>query len=494
MTTDTEIPRNEVNRRPDQTMRIGWARADLTPDQPVLLCGQFHARVSEGVRDPVTATALAIEGAGTAGDGGAHAVLVSCDLVAISEALRDAVRERLHGVGGLDPAAVILGATHTHTAPEISEWTPELDYGSMDRADYIAFAAERIAGAVCTAWEGRAAGGMSFGLGHAVVGHNRRWVDDCGRAHMYGNTSDPTFQHIEGWEDHALNLFATWNADGGLTGLVVNLACPSQVSENEFQVSADFWHETRIALRKRFGKELHILGQVSAAGDLSPHHIIRRRAEERMQALAARSRRDEIATRITAGVAAVMPILEREIAWAPLIRHRHRTLALSGRNLTQADADHAAREAAACRSEYDRLKVALANDPEHRSRPRWYVDISRAAAGAAWNESVARRFEAGPQKHEVEVHALRIGDLGFATNPFELYLDYGARMMARSPAVQTCIVQLSSGIDGYLPADRAARAGGYGAVPASAPVGPEGGAELVAATLEMLESIWVENA
>lgn len=40
---------------------IGWAQTDITPDAPVLLAGQFHTRVSEGVLDPVTATILAFE-------------------------------------------------------------------------------------------------------------------------------------------------------------------------------------------------------------------------------------------------------------------------------------------------------------------------------------------------------------------------------------------------------------------------------------------------
>ena len=37
----------------------------------------------------------------------------------------------------------------------------------------------------------------------------------------------------------------------------------------------------------------------------------------------------------------------------------------------------------------------------------------------------------------VEVHIIRIGDVVIATNPFELYLDYGMRIKGRSPAVQT---------------------------------------------------------
>ena len=99
---------------------------------------------------------------------------------------------------------------------------------------------------------------MAFGLGQAVIGHNRRWVDVGGQATTYGNTNSPDFSHIEGGEDHSVNVMATDNQGGALTGLVVNVPCPSQVSESEYTLSADYWHETRLELRARLGSGLHV--------------------------------------------------------------------------------------------------------------------------------------------------------------------------------------------------------------------------------------------
>jgi len=59
-----------------------------------------------------------------------------------------------------------------------------------------------------------------------------------------------------------------------LSGLVVNVPCPSQVSEQEYQVSADFWHDTRQELRRRFGEHLFVLPQCAAAGDQSPRPLV----------------------------------------------------------------------------------------------------------------------------------------------------------------------------------------------------------------------------
>ena len=52
---------------------------------------------------------------------------------------------------------------------------------------------------------------------------------------------------------------------------------------------------------------------------------------------------------------------------------------------------------------------------------------------------------------EIEAHFIRLGAVAFATNPFELFLDYGHRIKARSRAEQTFVVQLCCGEGGYLP-------------------------------------------
>jgi hypothetical protein len=336
-----------ADESPSGKLLVGWASVDITPDKPCVLRGQFHARVSEGVMDPVTATALALE---SVGDGGSKdcTVMVSADLASISDELRDRVRERLgEALPDLDAAKVFFSATHTHTAPsyggrtlardaavakgfgwefpaEWADWGIELN--AMPSGEYFEFAAERIARAVEQAWNARQPGGVGFGLGHAVVGHNRLTAYDTGRSQMYGTTDRPDFSHIEGYEDHAVNLLVTWDTDQRLTGVVINVACPSQVSESMYQVSADFWHDTREELRRRLGDQLFVLPQTAAAGDQSPHLIGRRNnrenAEQRMERITGRNRRQQIAVRIADAVTSVLHDWEGRIEWNPVLAHR----------------------------------------------------------------------------------------------------------------------------------------------------------------------------
>jgi hypothetical protein len=481
---------------------IGWATTDLTPNEPVLVTGQFYARVSEGVLDPITATVLVLD----SGDKDSNCiVMVSCDLVTIPNSLRDAVRGCLLRVlPDFNPHKVFLNATHTHAGPEVRLPGDALLFGGgnvpsnvgielevMEPADYVAFAAERIAGAIVRAWNERQPGGIGFGLGHAVVGHNRRISYYNGETRMYGKTDDPEFSHIEGYEDHSLNVLCTWDLKRNLTGVVVNIACPSQTDEHSFLLSADYWHETREELRRRLGEDIFILPQNSASGELVPHVQLGRRAEERMWQLAGRTQRQDIAVRIADEVARLLPIMEQDVKWNPPLMHRVETVELSRRNLAPSDVEDALRKAAELRAEYENLLRDLEANPEQRHKPRWYVPVTAAFRRMKWNEGVANRFEHQQvqPKVSVELHVVRLGDVVFATNPFEYFVDFGMQIKGRSKAVQTFLVQ-HVGPGSYLPTERAVAGRSYGAVPASTPVGPEGGRELARWTVDAINDLY----
>ena len=151
--------------------------------------------------------------------------------------------------------------------------------------DYRRFLAAQAGEAVCEAYGKRAPGGIAYGYGFAVVSHSRRVVyfDDLskrpgavvnsthglnGHAAMYGNTNDPGFSHYEAGADPCVNLLYTFDPAGKLTGAIVNVPCPSQNSENEYKLSADYWHDVRLAIRKR-QHDILIMAQCVDGRDLS---------------------------------------------------------------------------------------------------------------------------------------------------------------------------------------------------------------------------------
>jgi hypothetical protein len=172
----------------------------------------------------------------------------------------------------------------------------------MTPSEYAGFFVQRVVQAAVDAWQARKPAGLSWGLGFASVGTNRRAAYFDGKTVMYGSTTGANFSHVEGYRDDGLELLFLWNNEKELTGVVVNVACPSQETEHLTEVSADFWHDTRQDLRQRLGRDLFVLPQCAAAGDQSPHLIVRARAEEIMAKRRGIDRRKEIARRIANAV------------------------------------------------------------------------------------------------------------------------------------------------------------------------------------------------
>src|SRR5690606_23968195 len=95
----------------------------------------------------------------------------------------------------------------------------------------------------------------------------------------------------------------------------------------------------------------------------------------------------------------------------------------------------------------------------------------------------------GLPNYEMELHAVRLGDVAVTTNDFELFTDYGVQIKARSPALQTFVIQLC-GPGSYVPSARAVAGGGYSAVAQSSVVGPIGAQVLVDETVKLVEDLW----
>ncbi len=282
---------------------IGAATTSITPDQPVALAGQFNTRISKGVDNPVTATAVAIES--RSGDQVVdQAILVSHDLVMVSAGVLPPLRERLgKKLPDFDARKLVLTATHTHTAPVTYDFYKLPETGVMKPQEYIDFLVDRLEEVVVNAWKQRKPGGVAWGLGHAVVGHNRRSVYANGTAQMYGSTNSPDFRGLEACEDHGLEILFFWN-QGQPQPLAVgiNVACPSQEVEGLSTINADFWHDVRQQLQVEPWKDLLVLGWPGASGDISPHRMYRKVAEERMVKLRGLTYTQEIGRRIVGEV------------------------------------------------------------------------------------------------------------------------------------------------------------------------------------------------
>ena len=467
----------------DAALNIGWGEVDITPPptKRIPLCGQYYQRLAD-VKDPYHSrlkfAAVAIQ----RGDEGF--LMGSIDNVTVWQPFVDRVRARVKELEpGIDTNRVFMGCIHTHSAPAIrpsgTERAAEMERKQPDvwgPNEYSDFALDIVAGAYVAAWRNRKPGGVCRAFGKARVGHCRlaRYAD--GSTEMYGDTNRPDFVGMLEGEDDGVEMLFTVDAEGRKTGLVLNVACPSQVMEANYQVSSDFAGATREKLKKVYGDSFHMLYQIGAAGCQSPRDLVRRGRTEpdgwhddMVQLLSDRL------------VACVKEARPEPVRTDVVIRHENRTVTVPMRRVTEEDVAAARKSLAELEKKWpgdsawqDFLAMVHANEKkdgpgpyDSKLHPYAVMDVDKAVLKRAAEQDTVKEYS-------FEMHVARIGDVAFVTCPFELYLAYGQVIKARSAATQTFIVT-KCGSGGYLPTPTSENSVGYSGGINVGKVGHEGG-------------------
>lgn len=143
----------------------GTARADITPDWPVMLAG-FGQRTlpASTVRDPIFAKALYLA------RGQDRLLVITTDLLSIPGSLGEAVVTGIAAQTGLLPAQICICASHTHSAP-VPAFAKD---GATGIARYASFVAGRLIEAGIAAVAAIQPCRLRSGVGAADIFFNRR--------------------------------------------------------------------------------------------------------------------------------------------------------------------------------------------------------------------------------------------------------------------------------------------------------------------------------
>ena len=491
-------------------IKIGWSEVSITPEKKIALAGQFAERISEYVETPVTVTALAVE------DGNEQMIICSCDLESIGENLVQDVRETVKSKNNeIDTDKIIISAIHTHSshtyhrgenkgfirAREIlnSFLPPEKQYQAkvtakgddfMDSNEALEFLTERIAKAIVEAWKSRKPARYAAGFGRAAIGMCRRVCYSDGSAKMWGDTNMASFTELEGGNDSGIEMLFFYDENEKLSGVLANVACPAQVLEHRLFISSDYWGKVKKYLREKHGEDLFVLGLCSAAGDQCPRDMIRwvnpespiddpnierndyieRDADPSMFDIKGC---ELVGKRIVNEIEMALENVEETYDEAVLM-HEKLTIDLPLRRVTP--------------KEYANAVEAL---EKYASKVTDHINFDDNAKMHIHTGTILRWEEQHTKDIEpIEVHIARLGNIAFATNPFELFLDYGNKIRARSRARQTILIQLACGSEGYLPTEKAEKGSHYSAYVSSGNVGHEGGEQLVRVTTEEINKMF----
>ncbi len=146
--------------------RAGFAKTIITPPLGVELCGygMYLERQATSVHDDLFVRALLLEG-----DDGERALLITLDLIGLSQETYETIARQTGEAIGLDPNRVLVSSTHTHSGPATGKIN---GMGEMDPT-YVATLPDRCVEAAVAASALRPA---RFGTAHGAVravGYNR---------------------------------------------------------------------------------------------------------------------------------------------------------------------------------------------------------------------------------------------------------------------------------------------------------------------------------
>ncbi len=204
----------------ETTVAVGGAKVDITPELPIRLAG-YQSRLAEATRVevPLSARALAI---GSDADG--PVVIVTADVIAVSETMSDAVAAAVRAKHpGLTRERIAVCATHQHTGPAIAGTIPFMfsrDLPAEENARIERYAArlqEKLIEVALAALADRRPARLAWAQGTAEFAVNRRLIVDGKHTGYKATPGGPV--------DHALPVLRAVDAQGVVRAVLVNYAC-----------------------------------------------------------------------------------------------------------------------------------------------------------------------------------------------------------------------------------------------------------------------------
>ncbi len=392
------------------TLHFGTAAADITPPVGIAMGGYWERRCgATHIRDRLTAKAL------VCGQAAVRVAVVAVDLVGLDADVVRGIRQQVARATGIEGAAVMVCASHTHSGPLT------FPFRGMGRIDsrYLAQVVDAVVEVVVAAAADSRPGRLYYARPEVQIGINRRQWHPQGMR-IGQNPAGPMVPYA-----HVLRFVA---ADGAEATLF-NYAChPLVLGPDNHQISGDFVSVAVRYIEQRTGASALFVN--GACGDVNPR--IANGSFADVEGLG-----EELGHAVVEGRTAAVPLAVSAIRWA------HERLDLP---LQPAPSRWGA--------EVEKLKGHL--------RARWARGGEASKAQLEWAVAMHKWVRTGAGRIRVqpfEIQVLAFGELVLLGVEGELFARYQLDLeAAHGPAV---LCGLANGCIGYVPtADEYAR-GGY---------------------------------
>jgi hypothetical protein len=402
-------------------LHAGVARVDITPPLGLPVgCWAARRCLARGAREPLVAQALVLS------DGERTAALVTMDLVFAGRDLTDAVRGRVHELTGIAPEAVLVHATHNHSAPSLSRGSGVA--GLQDAPGFETYTAvlpDLVSGAVFAAHRRLAPAriGSTVAQAPGLSGNRVRHelpVDDSLAVVRVDRADGSPLAAVVNFTAHPITvggITTEWDAEypaplrAGVERALPGVECLFvQGCAGDVAPFDDWWFGNRDASRHSYERRDWLGGKLAEAA-LEAHGQAETTADARVVA---------------------------DTEWLELRRRRH---------------GYSAEEVAAAKAEWEA-------GPQPEWPETWSEEVHTMTSAQQFPASYmwgaltmyADMLDRADVPVRTEIQAFALGDAAIVSNSFELFNGPGARIKASSPFATTVAAAYTNDYLGYLPA------------------------------------------
>lgn len=443
------------------TLQAGAARVVITPPIGVPLSGYFAAEgrkeTAREVHDDLYARALVLN------DGERTIAIVTTDLIGLGDEEIAEVREIVQRDAGIAPEHLVVACTHTHSGPVVRPFPhSDLVPGQADE-HYFRLLPRLIGSAVTMAMRRQRPARVGAGSGTCSININRREILPDGTLRGLPFLG----RNPQGITDREVGVIRVDDATNGMPlAALLSYACHPVVLGPNLEISADYVGYTVNFIEHTLGAGTVALFANGAQGDMNAivHPGSYADAERLGTILGAEALKVALSTETHGKVQINAATHCTELPLNPASSPERQREYI--RFLEQ---------------EYQRFTSA------GEDRHAWDIEMRLAVARYRLyaREQMTRPYMAA----EATAFSLR-GDgvnIGFVSEPAELFCEYGIRARKQSPFATTLVLGLANGFIGYVPTPNVYTEGGYECEATN--VAPGAGDQLCQAMIDTLRAV-----
>ena len=242
--------------------KAGAAAVPITPREPVWMSGYGNRTTpSQGVAQELHAKALALED-----PSGRRAVIVTTDLIGFSRLAAERIAARAHRQHRLSRDRLLLTSSHTHTGPAVEGNIPLMQPPTAElrerTARYTRYLEDQVVAVIGKALDDLAAAELSYHIGEAGFGQNRRQRTPEGAIKLGDNPGGPV--------DHDVPVLRVSSPGGALRAVLLSYATHNTtLTGQHMEIHGDYAGEMQADFEKRHPGALALF-MLGCAGDANP--------------------------------------------------------------------------------------------------------------------------------------------------------------------------------------------------------------------------------